>query len=136
MILSTVPYDPKDLFRGDYVNLEYEISRIPKYKIRGDKDYLFNHDKVYVKLKNNDGIHEVDYVSVDKPQGTYLLADLYHGWHNWEDDDNINVSYNINTFFLEENTGRDLEEKARKGQLLSEVKVYKNKAVLRNITEK
>ena len=28
LYLETVPYDPVDLFRGDYVNLQYEIENL------------------------------------------------------------------------------------------------------------
>lgn len=33
VILSTVPVDPRDILRGDYVNLSYEIGRSEKAKI-------------------------------------------------------------------------------------------------------
>ena len=33
--LRTAPIDPRDLFRGDYVRLNYEISRIPVSRLKG-----------------------------------------------------------------------------------------------------
>jgi uncharacterized membrane-anchored protein len=35
ILLRTAPIDPRDLFRGDYVRLNYEISRIGVDQLKG-----------------------------------------------------------------------------------------------------
>jgi len=57
VILKTLPVDPRDILRGDYIALRYEISEINLNKIKTDIDfnnqYLNNGAKVYIKLKGS-----------------------------------------------------------------------------------
>lgn len=47
--LTTQPLDPRDLFRGDYVVLAYSISRLALDGLPGDKD-LRQGDTIYVEI--------------------------------------------------------------------------------------
>lgn len=49
IVLDTVPVDPRSLFRGDYVILNYGISRLDTRKLGGD-DSFERGDTVYVTL--------------------------------------------------------------------------------------
>lgn len=50
VVLDTVPVDPRSLFRGDYVILNYKISRLNAHDLEGD-DYFESGDIVYVALR-------------------------------------------------------------------------------------
>ncbi|MDZ4868888.1 MAG: GDYXXLXY domain-containing protein, partial [Alphaproteobacteria bacterium] len=50
--LKVAPVDPRDIFRGDYVILTYEISRLDPTKIEGDNTFGYG-DKVLVTLVPN-----------------------------------------------------------------------------------
>ena len=74
--LRTVPVDPRDLFRGDYVRLQYEISNIEREKMQDGLKLLSVSDshknkdkKVYAVLEvNDDNVAEVVYVTDKKPE--------------------------------------------------------------------
>ena len=52
--LKTVPVDPRDLFRGDYVVLNYEISTLDLDEIPAEDHFEYN-DPVYLGLELKDG---------------------------------------------------------------------------------
>jgi len=53
IILVTEPVDPRDIFRGDYVRLSYEISRLDLNKL-GVKERFKRGEKIYVHLEKDD----------------------------------------------------------------------------------
>jgi len=62
IILKTMPVDPWNIFRGDYMTLRYEISEINPSALKMQGSYKTN-DKVFVLLQKSD-------------DGTYKYADL------------------------------------------------------------
>ena len=52
--LSAVPVDPRDLIRGHYVILSYDISRIDNRTVDGDPDIGWG-DTVYVTIAEGAG---------------------------------------------------------------------------------
>ena len=55
MYLRTAPADPRDLFRGDYVRLNYEISNVaPPYQKALDRKTLRKGMVLYGVLKKHD----------------------------------------------------------------------------------
>lgn len=55
VLLKTVPVDPRDLFRGDYVILRYEISTLPLSKIPADSADFKIGNTVFAVLKKENG---------------------------------------------------------------------------------
>ncbi len=51
ILLRTAPVDPRDLARGDYVALRYEISSIDRSTVTGDE---YPYGDVYVELRRGD----------------------------------------------------------------------------------
>lgn len=49
ILLKTTPVDPRDLLRGEYVNLTYDMSRLDLSKLEGDTVFK-NGESVYVTL--------------------------------------------------------------------------------------
>ena len=47
--LRTAPVDPRDIFRGDYVILTYDIAQLPLAYLEGDSDFTSG-DTVLVEL--------------------------------------------------------------------------------------
>ncbi len=52
VLLKTAPVDPRDIFRGDYVSLRYDISALDLGEL-GVKESFNNNEKVYVILEKN-----------------------------------------------------------------------------------
>jgi len=52
VILQTKPIDPRSLFRGDYVRLNYDINELQLDELSGDRTFKTN-DTVYVVLQQS-----------------------------------------------------------------------------------
>ena len=120
--LRTVPVDPMDYFRGDYVRLNYEISSIKYDKLRdGLKNLKLDSDekdrRVYVVLEvDEQNIANILYASDQKPQKGELFI---RGRINYKGKGRINVRYGIESYFLEQNAGKDMESMKFKGHRAS-----------------
>lgn len=141
--IKTLPVDPRDVFRGDYVRLNYEINEIPS----GQYPEVFNdqekwgrlQDKaLYVILKKEKDYYIVDRAVEEKPEnGLYVKGHFQWGvWAqtaNYKGDENlkgIRVAYNLDQFFVPENTGKSLEFLSQRGQLIAVIKVWKGFSTL------
>jgi uncharacterized membrane-anchored protein len=92
-LLRAEPVDPRDLLRGDFVILNYEISRPPQ-----DFGLLpFEpEERVYVRLRPEDGFWAVDTVSRERPEGKPVLLAR---WHEGR------LIYDLERYFVPEGMG-------------------------------
>ncbi|SEB10092.1 Uncharacterized membrane-anchored protein [Thalassobacillus cyri] len=108
--LETAPVDPRDIFYGDYVILNYEIEMIEEKKWSGEiPEYG---EAVYVLLEESEnGLFQVVDASCDKMEtkaDQVRLKGKYQ-WHN-EGQSVHQVTYGINRYYVEENTGKQYEQ--------------------------
>jgi uncharacterized membrane-anchored protein len=143
VILRTVPVDPTDLFRGDYVSLRYEAEEIPSKMVEEEVREKLNegmHDfEVFVPLKLKSGVHVPTKVSLDKPNSNlYLKGKLSYIGPSWdgvtEREEVAYVRYTLDKYFVEDNTGLELEEASRNGNILAKVRVKNGYAYLTDLT--
>jgi uncharacterized membrane-anchored protein len=139
--LQTVPLDPRDLFYGDYVNLDFEAESVPasllEPKLRKElsKDtnkYQTSDTKVYLTLEysKETNTHKVTALGVNKPKsGTFIKAKLYP----FINDNKVTVEIPIDKYYLEEYTGTKLEDASKKGQLVATIKVLDGYAILQSV---
>jgi uncharacterized membrane-anchored protein len=67
IVLRTAPVDPRDLFRGDYVRLSYEISNLDLNRLAGQESFKPN-QSIYVTLdRDEDGACTASGVSSISP---------------------------------------------------------------------
>src|SRR5262245_39653295 len=64
--LKVAPVDPRDIFRGDYVILSYEISRLEPPKLQGDKTFDYG-ETVYVTLVREADVWKAAAIARTKP---------------------------------------------------------------------
>lgn len=102
VLLEILPVDPRDLLRGDYVVLNYKINRLPQRN-------KYNHDqKVYAILKIDDkNIANIDFISTTIPEENrlFIKGKVHHN----------SIIYGIESYFVKEKTGLELQRKLRKG---------------------
>jgi uncharacterized membrane-anchored protein len=110
VVIKTAPVDPRDPFRGDYLTLSYEISRLDTSKIAGD-DYPY--DTVYVELREGDdgywhavAIHDRREREFD---GTVLLKGEVDYRSGARSDRTTPLRYGFEEFFIPEGSGRNLD---------------------------
>lgn len=140
--LQTVPVDPSHLFYGDYVDLEFEAENIPIHVVEKPlrkklEDYTYgsfpqDDISVYIHLDYNQktDTHKVTNLTTDKPKsGTYIKGMLLP----YIQENTARVSIPIEQYYLEDNTGLELENKARKGEIIATIKVHKGYAILRGV---
>jgi uncharacterized membrane-anchored protein len=146
VILATIPVDPRDLFYGDYVILDLEIEEIdtalvePALIEKLEQDVYYDDITVYVSLrKGEEGIYQAVSVSEQKPKGLFLKGKMNPYVQENELNDGTTpkktvwVKYGIERFYVEEGTGLELEEQARKGQVLVSVKIRNGYPVVTDI---
>lgn len=145
ILLETRPVDPRDLFRGDYVILSLKIEEIDIEKVdetlrRKLIEYSLPYNKeLYVVIKEANGVYEADRVTEVKPANKelYLKAKFMYGvFNDPSGNPKISVSYNIDKYFVPENTGGTLEEMARNGELFVKAKVSSGYVTITDVIQK
>ena len=117
IVLETEPIDPRSLFRGDYVRLNYAISSLNYADLEGDKDFE-RRDQVYVMLREGGKFWKA--VSIHRampdygPESVIIRGEVqYSGiWTGEGNHDGINVRYGIENYFVPEGEGMALERPA------------------------
>lgn len=130
ILLKVVPVDPRDMFRGDFVVLSYEISRLPPEGIPGIQPYHFwwsrrayqseetNDRTVYVTVEPDaDGRHwRATKYSTERPTtGKYL-----RGNYTARSFGNP-LQFGIEAYFVEEGQGKELEALRNSQHLSAEI---------------
>jgi uncharacterized membrane protein/uncharacterized membrane-anchored protein len=141
--LKVEPVDPRDLMRGDFVILSYEISGVPKDGIEGipdakhaswrdwDRDQWMEERTVYVSLepaadgKPWRGVK----TSVNKPEsGRFIRGKYVRQWGR------PRIQFGIEAFYVQEGAGKKLEEARNARRLVAEVALLPSgKAALRDL---
>jgi uncharacterized membrane-anchored protein len=141
IILETVPVDPSDLFRGDYVTLRYKAEEVEKSMVEEnvitELEKGRGNLKVYVLLKEEKGLHSPSKVTLEKPKtGTFLKGKLnYIGIDISQRKEIAHISYTLDKYFLEDNTGLEWEKASAEGKILARVKVNSGYAYLVDIVK-
>lgn len=129
--LAVVPVDPRDLLRGDYVVLSYEISRIAIDEAEGDDGFGF-HDPIYVVLRDTADGWRADSLWHDAPASGLFLKGIVVGISTPEDCANaaacqeLLIDYNLERFFVPEGEGRELEDLRNDQRVSVDVAVAEN----------
>ncbi|MEQ1954470.1 GDYXXLXY domain-containing protein [Mesorhizobium sp. CN2-181] len=118
VLLKVEPVDPRDLLRGDYVRLGYDISTIPRDLVTfGPPIESERGADVYVRLKRQpDGFWRVASAYVDAPPATPVPEgeiELRGKLAYSVPPDPVRVHYGIERFYLPEGEGKPIERDMR-----------------------
>jgi uncharacterized membrane-anchored protein len=110
--LETVPVDPRDLLRGDYVILSYKISRLPVSVFDATFADITNRPNanVYVRLTPRGTFHEAAAASLNRlestPDGPVIRGELEaHQWGLSSSNVTVQVTYGLERYYVAEGTG-------------------------------
>lgn len=122
VLLKTVPVDPRDLLRGDYVILSYDISRLQPELFKGGLPTQSGEVMLYVRLeKQPDGFWtatEASFQPLPVTGDSVVLHSLPFSYYPSPSPLPMTVDYGIERFYVPEGEGRTLEE-ARNAEALS-----------------
>ena len=109
VLLETIPVDPRDLLRGDFVTLNYKFSNLPAaWILTADPRKSLNNQAVYVTLEKRGSFHEAMAASLEpvQPQpGKIIVRGLMDASWGSEPNRTVRVRYGIEKFFVKEGTG-------------------------------
>ena len=102
ILIRTTVYDPRDMFRGDYVHLSYGFAGIYELDKRGlSKRRQLHGTEIYAVLKQDkDGKYKFDKYSFERPNGGMFLA----GRVNYN-----TAKFGIEAFFMPPKKARQME---------------------------
>jgi uncharacterized membrane-anchored protein len=108
VLLKAAPVDPRDIFRGEYVMLEYNITRIKSEGLHLGSN---QQQTVFVVLEKGDKYWEEAGIYLDKPS-LYGNQIFIKGEADYFDEfkDEYHVSYGIESYYVEEGLGRAFEQ--------------------------
>jgi uncharacterized membrane-anchored protein len=127
-MLRVVPVDPRDIFRGDYVILSYEISFVSEEqkiidRYNGD-DVLLNNETVYVMLVKDGKYHKGGDIFKTRPdKGFFIKGKVENGFIDWGSVRNATIVYGIENFFVPEGEGKEIESARNRGRVSVKVAV-------------
>jgi uncharacterized membrane-anchored protein len=123
VLVRVQPVDPRDLFRGDYVILSYDFSRVPHEGIHGlsEKERgswsKLEGRTVYVPLvPDTNRVHwRAEQATVVKPASGLFLKGQMERYGS--------IKYGIEAYYVQEGTGRVYEQAIRERHLTAELAV-------------
>ena len=128
--LKTLPVDPRDLLRGDYVILSYPISTIPASIVTGEVPKVNGRERLAVRLKPGaDGLWtatEASFGSLPVQEGSVVLRTLPFDYYSVTDGvlpETLFVSYGLERYYVPEGEGKVLEEARNQEELEVEARV-------------
>ena len=128
--LKTLPVDPRDLLRGDYVILSYPISAIPKSIVTGEVPQGGTRARLAVRLQPGaDGLWtatEASFGALAPKEGSVVLRTLPLDFYTSVAGgipDTLFVQYGIERYYVPEGEGRVLEDARNQEELEVEVRV-------------
>lgn len=130
--LKVIPIDPRDIFRGDYVVLGYDMSRIvhstatdgplPPHLVNGADIYVTltpDAERGWKVLKSSN-----TYPASVSASDVVVRGRITYVWEDPADKTtHFSVEYGIENYFVPENTGRALEEQVREKKIEAVVAV-------------
>lgn len=120
VVLETQPVDPRSLFRGDYVRLNYKIGTLRLDEVFSNREFK-RHEKIYVVLEKGGPYWQPVSVHHERPvippHQVAIKGEVRDVgrklWNpelgSWEEIDYVTVHYGIENYFVPEGEGRALE---------------------------
>jgi uncharacterized membrane-anchored protein len=111
VLLKTAPIDPRDLFRGDYVRLNYDISTVDLLKTSYDHNFTPG-ETVYAILSKGEKYWFITHVGHEKPKlkagEVCIRGNVLSSFNN-----RLRIRWGIESYFVPEGKGRPIEREIR-----------------------
>ena len=130
--LKTIPVDPRSLFRGNYAQLNYDISSVSVPQAL-DIDHPRRGEVIYVKLdQDENGLYVFGGASFTEPEtGIYIRGRIQVPV--WNDSQAYPVRYGIEAYFAPKEKALELEKQLRDGGTAIVYLADNGKAALKHV---
>lgn len=119
VFMRTLPVDPRDLLRGDYVRLGYEVANIPADRVRAEEFKEMQKPERRVYLTYSTDFRNVmipEKLTFARPEGEKYIRGLTV--KNWRSDA-IGVRFGVEKYFVQQGKGWPMQ----RGQRLDGVRI-------------
>ena len=131
IVAEVVPVDPRDIFRGEYVILNYTFTRTGEVPV---PDGTTAGDKLYVTLKPGAEPKSWEIVSADKSYPATVAPEnvVLRGFANYVNGRidtrpaTASIRYGIESYFVPEGKGKELEDLVREKKIATVIAVGRN----------
>lgn len=131
VMLEVMPFDPRDLFRGDYVNLRYDINvadkdrKILDYRGGVSSYNITGGETVYVMLVKDGKFYKGGDIRLKKPvKGLFIKGKAETAPHpEFDDGREFFISYGIENYFVPEGRGAEIGRAAMNGKLSARIRL-------------
>lgn len=125
-LLPVKPRDPRDFFRGNYVDLQYEFSNLNSQTIKVDLNpgatYRFG-DRLYLDLKKIDGILKPVALVSSPEKAQHVRLKVQPRFSFSGKDIYFDIASGLESFFAPKAAAEDWEKGLRAGRVLAEVAI-------------
>ncbi len=113
VVLEIVPVDPRSLFRGNFVHLDYEIAILDETAVaEGIK--LKKGDVAYLQLQELEGVYRAKKICPDKPdQGVFIRGRVERFYVDDDGEVSLSMHYGIEAYFAAKNRALEIEDRFR-----------------------
>jgi len=129
VILKTMPVDPRDLFRGDYVTLSYPISNINTKTLPAEKTDFKIGDYIFVELAIKDNYAKAIRINATSKKDTLAIKGTIKNISGKR----LSIEYGIESYFVPEGKGKELERMVGKNIDVKAVISKYGKAIIKSL---
>lgn len=108
-----LPKDPRDIFRGNYVDLNYSFNSLDLLSLPNDIDKKGNYrygDKFFVEIAKQGDFYEPIGVWQNPPDNKKYMEVIFQDIYNYDSlTNNMNVKAGIESYFTEKENAEKLE---------------------------
>jgi uncharacterized membrane-anchored protein len=127
-LLPVKPRDPRDFFRGNYVDLQYDFSNLRAENIRTDLDpaatYRFG-DTLYLDLVKKDNVLTAVALVNSAEKVKNVRLKVHPRWQFSGKNEYYDVVAGLESFFTPKKDAEDWEKALREGKVFAEVAIDK-----------
>jgi len=125
IVLRTIPIDPRDLLRGDYVVLNYSFSRLDLDSIKNDirhGNYKFG-DELFVELEKKNAYYEPVGIWKNPPENKTFMKVIVQYYYDYDKHGDVFVKGGIESYYTDSETARNLEIRSRDTSVITGVHI-------------
>ncbi len=131
IVLHAEVYDPRDVFRGDYVAIDFTAERASEEmfeSVETERIRDLYGEKLFAQGAVRDGFWEIESVAFERPsEGTYIECTLdYYD----ERAGIVHLDFGVDRFYVEQNTGKAIEVAVRENRLDAQMKVWRGNLIM------